>query len=191
MFKDYYNEYVCYIYVYIYIYVVESVLLYNCGTWALPVSVADELDRAQHKMIRHVLGLKWADKITNADLYVRSGLRPANDQALYARWRLFGHTLRLNENTPARQAMLYYFQRGHDDGRQGNFVHIATCLSREYKSVTDQTITTSKDYRSIQSFATDRDAWKELTSDVVNKYKEQQEAKALKLTEARKARECK
>ena len=43
----------------------------------------------------------------------------------------------------------------------------------------------------IQSFATDRDAWKELTSDVVNKYKEQQEAKALKLTEARKARECK
>ena len=92
---------------------------------------------------------------------------------MYARWRLFGHTLRLNENTPARQAMLYYFQRGHDDGRQGNFVHIATCLSREYKSVTDQSITTSKDYRSIQSFATDRDAWKELTSDVVNKYKEQ------------------
>ncbi len=54
--------------------------------------------------------------------------------------------------------MLYYFQRGHDDGKQGNFVHITTCLSREYKLVTDQSITTSKDYRSIQSFATDRDA---------------------------------
>ena len=61
--------------------------------------------------------------------------------------------------------MLYYFQRGHDDGKQGNFVHITTCLSREYKLVTDQSITTSKDYRSIQSFATDRDAQKELTSD--------------------------
>ena len=47
-------------------------LLYNCGTWALPVSIADKLDRAQRKMIRHVLGLKSSNKITNADLYVHS-----------------------------------------------------------------------------------------------------------------------
>ena len=45
--------------------IVESVLLYNCGTWALPVALADRLDRAQRKMLRRVVGLKWSDKVTN------------------------------------------------------------------------------------------------------------------------------
>ena len=38
--------------------IVESVLLYNCGTWALTVSLAERLDRAQRKMLRRILGLK-------------------------------------------------------------------------------------------------------------------------------------
>ena len=74
--------------------IVESVLLYNCGTWALPVAIADRLDRAQGKMIRRVIRLKWYDEVTNADLYTRSGINPASEQVIYASRRLFGHTLR-------------------------------------------------------------------------------------------------
>jgi hypothetical protein len=168
--------------------IVESVLLYNCGTWALPVTVADRLDRAQRKMIRRVLGLEWYDKVTNADLYVRSGIRPASEQAMYARWRLFGHTLRLDERTPARQAMLYYFEHGHYKGRSGNFLNIATALSNDYKAVAKCTINSRDEFDHILSCAQDRDAWKQLTCDVVGKYIESQEAKALKATEARKAK---
>ena len=75
--------------------IVESVLMYNCATWALTVPLADRLDRAQRKMLRRVLGLKWSDYVTNANLYDRCGILPASVQVLYARWRLFGHTLRL------------------------------------------------------------------------------------------------
>ena len=60
---------------------IELLLLYNCGTWALPVTVAERLDRAQREMIRRVLGLQWHDKVTNADLYDRSGIRPASEEA--------------------------------------------------------------------------------------------------------------
>ncbi len=35
---------------------VESVLLYNCGTWALSSALADRLDCAQRKMLRKVIG---------------------------------------------------------------------------------------------------------------------------------------
>ncbi len=41
---------------------VESVLLYNCGTWALSPnlrSALDRLDRAQRKMLRKVM--HWTD----------------------------------------------------------------------------------------------------------------------------------
>ena len=38
---------------------VESVLLYNFGTWALTKDHSDKIDRFQRKMIRRVLGLKW------------------------------------------------------------------------------------------------------------------------------------
>ena len=168
--------------------IVESVLLYNCGTWALPVTVADRLDRAQRKMIRRVLGLKWYDKVTNADLYARSGIRPASEQAVYARWRLFGHTLRLDEKTPARQAMLYYYEHDHYKGRSGNFLNIATALSNDYKLAAKCTINSRSEFDYILTCAQDRGAWKQLTSDVVVKYVESQEAKALKLTEARKAK---
>ncbi len=61
-------------------------------------------------MLRHVLGRgeSWRDKlklliIRNEDLYARCGIMPANLQSVNARWRLFGHVLRMHENMPARQ----------------------------------------------------------------------------------------
>ena len=45
-------------------------------------------------------------------------------------------------------------------------------------------------FDSIHSYAQDRNAWKQRTSTVVAKYIESQEAKALKQTEVRKAKDC-
>ena len=38
--------------------IVESVLLYNCGTWALTQALAEKLDRCQRNMLRRVVGLR-------------------------------------------------------------------------------------------------------------------------------------
>ena len=83
--------------------------------------------------------------------------------------------------------MSSYFNRNHD-GRQGNFVTMATALSREYKAAFNKTISTRTEYNVVQSLAQDRDQWKHIVSEVVNKYCEAQEAKRLRQTEARKAR---
>ena len=63
-------------------------------------------------MIRRVLGIRWFDKVSNEELYASCGIAPASVQCLHARWRLFGHVLRMDASTPARQAMLSYFQKG-------------------------------------------------------------------------------
>ncbi len=85
-------------------------LLYNCGTWALSSALADHLDRAQRKMLRKVIGLTWKHKVANKDLYAMCGCLPASIQVINARWRLFGHVLRMNEEVPARQAMALNFE---------------------------------------------------------------------------------
>ena len=41
--------------------IVESVLLYNCGTWALTEALADKLDCFHRKMLRRVLNVLWYD----------------------------------------------------------------------------------------------------------------------------------
>ena len=161
--------------------IVESVLLYNCGTWALPVGVANKLDRAQRGMIRRVLGLKWSDKVTNADLYVRSGTSPASEQVMYAHWRLFGHTLRLNEYTPARLAMSYYFIEDNNIiGRGGNYKHIASVLFDEYIKASvpkeEQKKVVVRDFfNNLVTLAQNRENRKIMVSHVLDYHKKQEE----------------
>ncbi len=72
-----------------------------------------------------------AHRLTNEDLYAMCGCLPASVQVINARWSLFGHVLRVNEDVPARQAMALYFEGLGKDikGRQGNFCSIASVLS--------------------------------------------------------------
>jgi hypothetical protein len=169
---------------------VESVLLFNCGTWALTVQLADRLDGAHRKMLRRALGLKWSDYESNIDFYARFNIVPASIQSLNARWRLFGHTLRMNEGTPARQAMAFYFERDHK-GRQGNRVHIATRLFDEYESVRDISIKSRKDFDKLVKLAQNRDEWKRLVCDVTSKYHDMFTAKEAKRAIGRKAAKLK
>ena len=149
--------------------IVESVLLYNCGTWALTEVLANKLDCTQRKMIRRVLGIKLSDKITNADLYARCGIEPVSVQVVNARWRLFGHTLRMNKHTLARKAMAYYFFDDHH-GRSGKRVTVATVLSDEYKEAGGTFIKSLEEYEAVVKLAQDRGAWKELVQKVTDKH---------------------
>ena len=167
---------------------VESVLLFNCGTWALTGILADKLDRAHREMLRRVLGIKQSDRVTNWDLYARCKVLPASIQSLNARWRLFGHTLRMKEDTPARLAMSYYFVRDHK-GRQGNYTAIASKLSSELKLSTGDTMSSQRDLDLLAEVAQHRDLWKDLVNDITTReYDLWNEKELIKVeTRARKA----
>ena len=127
-------------------------------------------------MIRRVLGLKWSDFVRNEDLYARCEITPASLQVIDARWRLFGHTLRMDENAPAQKAMAYYFVDDHA-GRKGNRTTIATVLSKEYHEVTGCTINNSAQYKEVAKLALDRDAWKALVIKINDRSKKLYDAR--------------
>ena len=166
---------------------VESVLLYNCGTWALTEALAEKLDCFQRKMLRIVLGIKWFDKVPNKELYIRSGMIPIRELVIDARWRLFGHTLRLGDDTPARKAMAYYF---HKDlhGRQGRRTTIASVLSDEYEASYGNPIKSLDEYSRVVECAQDRAVWREIVDKIVSNQRELYESNVQHKTELRHAR---
>jgi len=127
-------------------------------------------------MLRRVVGLHWYDKIKNESLYKRCNIEPAWVQVLRARWRLFGHVLRLADDTPAKLAMRYYFDDVYDSeqklikGKRGRPVHtIATALSGEYNVMYNIPISNSAEYEAIVRRAEDKVAWRDVVKDIVNK----------------------
>ena len=91
---------------------VRSVLLYNCGTWALTKTDEEKLDSFHRKQLRRVLGIRYPTKNLNKSLYKKCGQSPISLEVLQARWWLFGHVLRREPSIPANKAMAFYF---HDN----------------------------------------------------------------------------
>ena len=141
-------------------------------------------------MLRRVLGINWSDRVTNIDLYARCKVLPASIQSLNARWRLFGHTLRMKEDTPARLAMAYYFVQDHK-GRQGNCMTIASKLSSELKVLTGDVMSSRRDLDLLAEVAHHRDLWKDLVNEITCKQYELWYEKELKKAEARTAAKLK
>ena len=86
--------------------IVKSVLTYNYSTWGLTKSQTEELDRTHRKQLRKI----WNDPYKqNKHLYRDSKEVPLSIDMKRARWRAFGHMLRLDDETPCQLAMREYF----------------------------------------------------------------------------------
>lgn len=98
---------------------VKPILAYNMGTWALSQNETTRLDCFHRKQLRRVLGIHYPDIISNQELYQRTGSEPLSEEMYRARWRLFGHVLRMTEEVPAKQAMIYFFTCPEANGVRG------------------------------------------------------------------------
>ena len=88
---------------------VLPVLTYNACTWTLTASEQDELDAFHRKQLRRVIGISYPRKISNEALYKRCNTQKLRHTIRGARWRMFGHVLRMDEQVPAKQAMQHFF----------------------------------------------------------------------------------
>ncbi len=90
---------------------VQSILLYNAGTWGMSKTDEKNIDSFHRKQLRQVLGIKWPHKIKNEKLYEKTKTQPLSKTITERRWKLLGHIMRLPEECPARRAMQYYFEK--------------------------------------------------------------------------------
>ena len=112
---------------------VRSVLLYNSCTWGLDKSDEKNLNSFHRRQLRQVAGVFYPDRISCKKLYDLTKSRPISIDITRSRWKMFGHTLRMHEKTPARKAMRYYFQvpNGKTKFRGRKRTTIVTTLNRD------------------------------------------------------------
>jgi len=91
-------------------------------------------------------------------LYKRCDERPISIDILKDRWRLFGHVLRRSDETPAVQAMKFYFKESEKKFRGRPRESIAKSINRDFPI---PTLRRKEDFKYIRSWAQDRKAWRE------------------------------
>lgn len=146
-------------------------LTYNIGAQAMNKSFEERLDIAHRKMVRRVLGIFYPNRISNENLYRISKQQPISATAKQSRWRLFGHLLRQDEQTPANKITKAYFRA------KESFLHRRgtkrTCLMETLRDdiqaaehLRGLQLESESDLTVLRELAHDRDQWKELCRDV-------------------------
>ena len=79
------------------------------GTWGLTQADLFRIDTYHRRHLRQIIGVRWPNRISNVALYHRCQSRPISESIITARWRLFGHVLRLPRDAPAQRTIDHYF----------------------------------------------------------------------------------
>ena len=147
---------------------VRSVLLYNCGTWGMSTTDENSMDSFHRKQLRHILNIRYPLTIRSKQLYKDTNSHPISADITKARWKLFGHTLRMDKDSPARKAMKYYFE--HSDAKKfrgRKRTTIVTTLNRDitltkqkYPQFDLPQIKTELDLHNVRVKATNRILWR-------------------------------
>ena len=86
----------------------SSIFLYNSETWTVNKATEDSLDSYHRRLTRQAINIKWPQKISTVDLYQQTGETPWSTVVRRRRLRLYGHLLRLPEETAVRSALTEY-----------------------------------------------------------------------------------
>ena len=150
--------------------IVKPVLTYNFAILALTKSESKELDCIHRKQLRQV----WNDKrIHNKQLYEKSREKPLSAEMKEARWRTFGHILRLPTSTPCQQSMNYYFEcpPKAKKFRGRKRITLPVLLDNDiveaakyHQRLQIRQFKTRKDLDILRHLADDRNGWKNLTN---------------------------
>ena len=140
---------------------VKSILLYNCGTWALTKTEEQKLDAFHRKQLRRVLGIHYPTKISNRSLYRKCKECPLSLQILEARWRLLGHVLRRNPEIPANKAMIFYFTEKTTKTKGRPITTLPVTLNNDLRRLQDTTLqlTSLAELEKLRDIAEKREEW--------------------------------
>ena len=87
---------------------VISVMMYNCNSWAAPKNILSKLDVCHRKHLRQIIGMTWPTGIiSNKALYQRCNTIPVTERMALSRWKMLGHILRSDNNSPAQLALYF------------------------------------------------------------------------------------
>lgn len=155
---------------------VKSILTYNAGTWAITNTEEKVLDSLHRRHLRILANIRYPEKISNTNIYKKCHIsKSLSSEITEARWRLFGHVLRLSDDTPAQIAMMHYFncvsQPSDFLGRPRTTVPLRLNSDLQQAAVPEgvpSSLSSEGDFRTLKDFALNRADWKRLTRRICN-----------------------
>ena len=155
---------------------VRSILLYNCSTWGMSVSDERKMDSFHRQQLRHMLNIKYPNKISSKQLYKTTHSHTISADIVKQRWKLFRHTLRMDKERPARKAMKFYFEKTNVKKYRGRKrATIVTTLNRDIHNTKQQypqfdlpTLNTEMDLHNMRVKAKNRNLWRKRVGMIFN-----------------------
>ncbi|GFS05811.1 hypothetical protein ElyMa_004691200 [Elysia marginata] len=77
---------------------VRSVLLYASETRRTNQRIESKLRGFEGRCLRRILGIRWEHRVTNKEIFERTGIRPIVEEVKKRRWRWLGHVLRMSKS---------------------------------------------------------------------------------------------
>ena len=99
---------------------VKSVLLYGAETWRMTKATLQKIQTFYNTCLRRIFNIRWPDRISNEELWMRAGQEPMEVQIRQRKWRWIGHTLRKSPSSITRQALTWNPQGKRKRGRPRN-----------------------------------------------------------------------
>ena len=97
--------------------IVLSTLLYGAETWTVYRTQVKKLNAYMMRHLREIMKITWKDRVSNDEIYRRSGLAPMTDILIVRNLRWTGHVHRMDAERLPRQ--LLYSQLSSGARNQG------------------------------------------------------------------------
>ena len=145
----------------------KSILLYNCGTWAVTLTEKGRLNAYHRKHLKKILNIRYPKKIANKSLSTICHEKPLSLQILSALWSLFGPILRRDKDIPANKATRGYFIPNGNKLRGRPKTTLPIVFNRDLALIQHPIrLHSSRDLAKITELAQDRKCWRGLTSQI-------------------------
>jgi len=149
---------------------VISVMMYNCESWAAPEHVLERLDVTHRNHLRDMIGVKWPrGYISNVKLYERCNTRKLSLRVYAARWKMLGHVLRFEDDTPAYLALKFCLYTEENKtlykGRKGApCMNLLNTFRKDLKKrKIDNNLENLLDLENLRAKALDKTYWRSLS----------------------------
>ena len=86
---------------------VISVALFGCENWRITQTDEKKLDGFLHKSLRLILKAYWPMRITNEEIWIRTGMETISRQVTRRRWAWLGHVLKIDLKSHPRIALTW------------------------------------------------------------------------------------
>ncbi|KAI8483834.1 hypothetical protein Bbelb_383610 [Branchiostoma belcheri] len=135
--------------------VVIPTALYACETWKITTRMRNKLDAFQQRCLRKILHITYRDRITNEEVYHRTGTKPLSITITERRMRYAGHVLRMTSDRHAKTSVFWKPEGKRKRGRPK-----LTWRRTLQKDLESRGIT----LKDAESLAEDRAEWRRLAA---------------------------